>query len=267
MTRYSYIGSEMDEPDMFTIHQSEIAIYSRPSPYKDGNNEDCAAIIDVDENTILLIVADGLGGHSNGAAASSLMIETFGQKFYEHSHSQLSVRERILDSIESTNSVLMDKANGGYTTVAVAEIHEHNLRTYHVGDSEILLAGQRGKLKLRTISHSPVGYAVESEWLNEDEAMMDGNRHYISNTLGQNDMYIAMSSWLKMGKRDTLLIGTDGLFDNLLENEIINYVRKGALGTCAQNISDAIMTRMQTAQSGNPSKPDDATFILYRMAN
>jgi len=48
---------------------------------------------------------------------------------------------------------------GSATTVVVAEIQQRQLRTYYVGDSLVLLTGQRGRLKFQNTSHSPVGYA------------------------------------------------------------------------------------------------------------
>ena len=46
---------------------------------------------------------------------------------------------------------------GSATTLAVAEVVGQTVRTYHVGDSPIWVFGQRGRLKLQTVPHSPVG--------------------------------------------------------------------------------------------------------------
>ena len=44
-------------------------------------------------------------------------------------------------------------------------------KPYHVGDSQILLVGNRGRVKMLTTSHSPVGYAVEAGMLEEHDAI------------------------------------------------------------------------------------------------
>jgi len=127
--------------------------------------------------------------------------------------------------------------------LAAVEIQDNTVRPYHVGDSQILLIGQKGKIKLLTKSHSPVGYAVEAGVLDEEQAMHHEERHLISNAIGSREMYIEIGSALEMAPRDTLVVATDGLGRNLA-------------GRCR--------TRMVEPEEGQPSKPDDLSFILYR---
>ena len=80
----------------------------------------------------------------------------------------------------------------------------------------ILAIGQKGKIKLQTISHSPVGLAVESGHLDESEAMHHEQRHVVSNVVGDQTMRIEVGAKLMLAPRDTVLLSTDGLFDNLV---------------------------------------------------
>ena len=41
----------------------------------------------------------------------------------------------------------------------------------------ILTTGQRGRLRMQTVSHSPVGFAIEYGLLDESEAMHHEERH------------------------------------------------------------------------------------------
>ena len=71
--------------------------------------------------------------------------------------------------------------------------------------------------------------AVESGMLDEDEAVHHEERHLISNVVGADDMRIEIGLSINMAAKDTLLLASDGLFDNLYLNEIIetnriNYV-------------------------------------------
>ena len=78
------------------------------------------------------------------------------------------------------------------------EISNGSVRPYHVGDSVILLVGQRGKIKLQTVSHSPVGYAVEAGVLDEVEAMHHQDRHVVSNFIGSPEMRIEVGAPLRL---------------------------------------------------------------------
>jgi len=133
------------------------------------------------------------------------------------------------------------------------------MRPYHVGDSEIWVVGQRGKIKLQTISHSPVGYALEAVLLSEDEAMAHKDRHIVSNLLGSDDMRIEMGSPVQLAAHDTLLLGSDGLFDNVDGETIVELVRSGPLEVAAAELAGLAQAAMQRG------KPDDMTLILFRL--
>ena len=60
------------------------------------------------------------------------------------------------------------------------------------------------------------------------------------------------------------MMGSDGLFDNLATAEITERVRRGPLGECAAALVSAVRRRMEQPRAGEPSKPDDLSFLLYR---
>jgi serine/threonine protein phosphatase PrpC len=155
---------------------------------------------------------------------------------------------------------------GAATTLALVEIQDRTIRTYHVGDSEILVTGQRGKVKLQTIPHSPIGYAVEAGLMNEEDAIHHEERHVISNVIGSDQMRIEMGPPTEMAPRDTLLLASDGLFDNLLPGEIINTIRSGPLDDSLSVLVEAAQDRMVSSGGAAPSKPDDLTVIAFRRA-
>ncbi len=128
----------------------------------------------------------------------------------------------------------------------------------------ILVMGQRGKIKLQTVSHSPVGFAVEAGVIDEAEAMHHEDRHLVSNVLGASDMRIEVGSTLTLSPRDTLLLSSDGLFDNLHRDEIVERMRKGPLLEAARRLGQDSVRRMTRPVGENPSKPDDLTFVVLR---
>jgi serine/threonine protein phosphatase PrpC len=174
------------------------------------------------------------------------------------------MRESILDGIEHANQTILDMGTGAGTTTTVVEINNGNIRSYHVGDSMALVTGQKGKIKHQTIPHSPVGYAIESGLLQENDAMLHDERHIISNVVGSPEMRVEIGPLLALAKRDTLLLGSDGLFDNMTLDEIIDTVRCGALYRCAEKLVSICHNRMTQQDNDELCKPDDMTFILYR---
>ncbi|MEZ6064948.1 MAG: protein phosphatase 2C domain-containing protein [Planctomycetaceae bacterium] len=173
-------------------------------------------------------------------------------------------RVAILEGIESANRELLDRGIGAASTVAIVEMHGQTARTYHVGDSMILAVGQRGKVKLQSVSHSPIGFAVESGMLDAAAAMHHAERHVVSNVVGAAGMRIEMGTELELAPLDTVLIASDGLFDNLHVPEIIDLMRTGPADHAVRALALAASRRMRDPQPGDPSKPDDLTIVLYR---
>ena len=263
-TPFSCINADLDEPVLLECHQGTLCAYSRRSPDKTTANEDAVAVVSLGDDHLVCIVADGLGGQPSGEQASALTIGLLIDRLSATRHAPGNIIQVILGSIEAANRELLDAAVGAATTLAIAEIHGPAVRSYHVGDSMILVTGQRGKVKLETISHSPVGYAVEAGLVEEEESLHHDERHLVSNVIGSSEMHMSIGTPVVMGARDTLLVATDGLFDNLHKEEIVDIIRKGPLYGSSHELKDQCLGRME--DKVNPYKPDDLSFILFRPA-
>ncbi len=258
----TFTRQDMEAPLVHPVAAGTVAIFSARSPAKSTDNEDGAALISVADDRAVLAVADGVGGQRSGAEAADLalavLVKCVGAGDVEH------LRSAVLDGFEQANARIVEMGVGAATTLAAVEIDGASVRPYHVGDSMILVVGNRGKVKLHTVSHSPVGYAVEAGLLDEKEAIHHEDRHLVSNIVGTPEMRIEVGRTLKLRPRDTVILGTDGLFDNLHLEEITELVRMGPLSRVAEALARACRKRMCEPQPGHPSKQDDVTFLLYR---
>ncbi len=260
-----FIDQDMGEGVVMPFAQGSVAIYSSRCPDRESGNEDAAAVLPSGTDSGVLVVADGLGGQPGGKNASEITLRTL-QSSFRRTRSEDGVgRSDILDALEHANEAVMDLGIGAATTLVAVEIDGPTLRPYHIGDSGILVVGQQGKIKLQTISHSPIGYALESGLLNEREAMHHEERHLISNVVGAADMRIEVGSRRRLASRDTVLLATDGLLDNLTTAEIVETIRTKPLDRVCAILAETARKRMCEPKASQPSKPDDMTFVLYRM--
>lgn len=259
-----FCAVDMREVETASVGGGLAAVSSTRSPAKTTCNEDTAAIIPFNERCAVLAVADGLGGVRSGELAASIAVETLSETLAAAGGQTELLRTAILDGIEAANQAVQQRGIGTATTLAVVEIRDRVVRPYHVGDSMILVVGQRGKVKLQTVCHSPIGFAVEAGFLDEREAMHHEDRHLVSNFVGSPEMRIEIGAPLTLAAWDTLLLASDGLFDNLHIPEIVERVRKGALDAGVRKIVSDATSRMKRQSSGHPSKPDDLTVIAFR---
>jgi serine/threonine protein phosphatase PrpC len=259
-----FADCDMHDCEAVRLVGGSACVFSSRSPEKSTANEDAAALVSFDAQSGVLIVADGLGGEAGGAQAASLAVLALSTAIERTAAAGGSLREAILDGFELANRDVQALGIGAATTLLVAEIGERSVRTYHVGDSMALVTGQRGRIKLQTVCHSPVGYAVEAGLLDEDAAMQHDERHVVSNVIGRADMRIEIGSSLPLSPFDTVLLGSDGLFDNLPVSEIVQRIRKGRLDRAIDALATDARGRMLHPQAGLASKPDDLTIVAFR---
>ena len=259
-----FSGKDLEEGELHPLGPGLAAIFTRCAPGSTSSNQDSCAIIPYDERSGVLAVADGAGGLPSGAKASEIAINALRAMVRAAVTSGDPLRSAILDGIERANQEVQALGVGAGTTLAVAEIQGPRVRTYHVGDSQIMVIGQRGKIKLHTMSHSPVGYGVEAGLIKERDAILHEERHLVSNLVGLPTMHIEVGPVVELNAMDTVLIASDGLFDNLRTAEIVETCRKGQLLAICRSLADHCQERMTILRDGAPSKPDDLTFIAFR---
>lgn len=253
----------MDQQPHYVIAGMEVVLFSHRSPDKDTANEDALALIPVEDDSFVAIIADGVGGQRGGTQASQIVVDSLSHELKQCITENL--RNAILDGIEQANQQIKALGLGAASTLALLEVNNRVVRPYHIGDSEILITGQKGKIKLHTLSHSPSSYAVEAGVIGSHEAMLHEERHIVTNLLGYDDMRIELGPPVTLQRFDTALLASDGLYDNLSVDEIAAIIRKGPLPTAMQDLVGLSLERMHNdSDADTPNKPDDLSIILIR---
>jgi serine/threonine protein phosphatase PrpC len=258
-----YTAEDFETPRVLPFLDGEIAVFTAPRPGRARPNEDAALHLALAPNRGVLAVADGAGGEPAGRRAASVALQEILSRF--GGDDLASQREAVLSGFDRANRAVIDLGVGACTTLALVSLIDRSIRSFHAGDSLVLVVGQRGKRKLATIAHSPVGYAVQAGLIDEEEALVHEDLHVVSNMIGVAEMRVEMSARLRLAPRDTLLVASDGVGDNLSPDEIGELIRKGPLGKAALRLAAAVAERMRSTDPATPGKPDDVTFVLYRL--
>lgn len=257
-------GDEVPQLVLAKVAGGQVAAYTSRSPEKSTPNEDTVAVIPYGPGAAVLVIADGAGGLPGGRRASRTAVQTLEASLQDSMSKTMLLRTAILNGIEAANSAVLALGTGAATTFTVVTIEGLLVRTYHIGDSEALIVGQRGVIRAQTMAHSPTGFAVEAGFLDQKAALHHEERHLVSNFLGTTDMRIDMGAEINIRPRDTVLVASDGLTDNVHVHEITELIRKGPLRNAIDALIALVKRRMSASSAHQPSKPDDLSIILFR---
>ena len=239
------------------------AMFTARSPIKRTPNEDAALAMETGDGAVVLAVADGCGGIPAGDVAARLALEAI-QEQVAGAAGPDALAAAVLEGFGRANRAVMDMGVGAGTTLSVVTVDDGFARAYHAGDSQILITGQRGRLKLNPVAHAPTAYAVEAGLLTERQAIVHQERHVITNMIGAPDMHVEVSSPVALAPRDTVVVASDGVSDNLLVHEVVDLVRTGSHTESLGRLIALCESRMAAADGMRPGKPDDLTVVVYR---
>jgi protein phosphatase len=250
--------ANLEFPQPVTMSCGQAVVFTRPRAGRSHGNEDALGIFQLGPDRAWLAVADGVGGLPRGREAATWVIEMLGEPRSQDNDSVIEAR------IQRANQALLERLPGSATTISIVEISQNSLTSYHAGDSAALVVGQRTRIKLKTQCHSPVGISEANGILDEKQALFHPRRHLLNNMMGDPALWLEKTGPLELAPRDTVLVASDGLWDNIFVSEVVEAIRVGSLLQAAKWLADTVITRMSTPVAGLPSKPDDVSFILYR---
>ena len=270
-----FLELDHERPERLSPERGEAVVFSSKAFDKSTGNEDAAFFCELPGAVTVLAVADGVGGLPAGAEAAATAIGAVRravERAVVRAADRVADREEgdtlrsaIFDAFEDANAKLLEQGIGAGTTLVVVEVRDGAARAYHAGDSGALLVGQRGRVRFETIPHSPVGYGVAAGMLEPSETHHHNERHLLSNCVGSRDMRVEIGAPVAMAARDTLLLATDGVLENIERRNLIDQIRSGPLLQAATDLQARLRLTMAGVDPKLPAHPDDATALLYRI--
>ena len=183
------------------------------------------------KDAVLMVVADGMGGHFHGEVAAQITVQMITEMFQKHALPLLKDPHRFLAaSMNSGHEAIIDYTHkhklmeSPRTTCVAAIIQQGHAYWAHVGDSRLyMFRGMR--LITRTKDHSKVQQLHDDGKITAQEMYTHPERNKIYNCLGG-----FMPPDIELGKRipirdgDTLLLCSDGVWSVLSETEIASII-------------------------------------------
>lgn len=229
-------------------------------------NEDCVGTASL-ENKHIFVLADGLGGHSNGEIASRLVTE----KIIEFLTDENAEKETFLEDafLHAQKKLLEEQKKHGAsnemkTTAVVLFIDGGQVSFGHIGDSRLYLI-RKGKIVSRTLDHSvPQMLAISGE-IREKDIRHHEDRNRLLRAMGndwnpERPEYRIDEKNLSIDKNNCFLLCSDGFWEWITEKQMQRVLKK--------NLSAENQLRKMTdivLKNGKGKKMDNYSAILVKI--
>lgn len=200
-----------------------------------SHNEDSVIIVENEEGSSLMAIADGMGGHSAGEVASSIAISYLGKHFKEYfrNMTKIDAVNWIRDAVDEVNTLIFQhekthpESKGMGTTLVMAILTKDYLLFGNVGDSSGFVM-KDNKLHKVTYDHTLVNLLVSAGELTKEEASVHPKKNVLMKALGAA-LEVDVDIFDCDMDIEEILLCSDGL-TGMLEREQIEKVLLGEGG-------------------------------------
>jgi protein phosphatase len=213
---------------------------------------------------LLLVLADGMGGHQRGEVAASIALHTMSTLFRSQAVPWVKKPERFLeDAFQRAHEEIQRYARehglpDNPRTTIVACLVQHNCAVWaHCGDSRLYWL-RRGQILARTRDHSHIEHLIAKGLADPSERNTHPDRNKLYSCLGASTPpKVELSRQASLEPGDVLLLCSDGLWGILPDTEIVHQL---STHTIVQAVPD--MIGMATAIAG--SRGDNTTALAIQ---
>jgi len=204
----------------------------------------------------LFVLADGMGGHPEGAMAAQLALQTFSAYFQKAASPTVKEVPEFLSSalMAAHHQIIRYAAEKGMldtprTTLVAALMERGHVHWVHCGDSRLYIV-RKGQLLTRTRDHS---YMEQQAHLGR--ATEHINRNILFTCLGSPAKPVFdLSGPLLLEHGDRVLLCSDGLWGTVNDDEIASQLAQGPLDR-------AIPELVETALQRGGARCDNVTVL------
>lgn len=211
-------------------------------------NEDSRLLCE-NGNSILMIVADGVGGHSNGQYASKRVVAFFQEQFnFLKSDDPIPSADflrmttiTIAEEIFNKGKFSDEFKNCG-STVSGVLITGNEYYTLNVGDSRVYLFKKPNELKRLTVDHSLIYQLYLKGEISEEEMKTHPQKNIITSAIGQslNRITVTVEGPYFLMKNDVILVCSDGVHSVMNDIDIAEILNEN---TGVSNIAEILVKK------------------------
>lgn len=217
-------------------------------------------------DALLLVLADGMGGHLHGEIAAQIAVYTFMRAFSRLEQGRAREPEVFLRAtMRAGHDAIIEYARerqlGGNpgTTCVVALVQDDRVWFAHAGDSRCYL------LRGDAIASVSKDHSVVQQWadwgiISAEEMKTHPDRNKITNCLGgvEDMFYVEVSAGEALQDNDTVLLCSDGFWSPLEPDELARLSSTPSLAPQLDALIGAAVQR-------EAARADNTTAIVARL--
>ena len=208
-----------------------------------------------DQHGLLAILADGMGGHLDGARGAQIVVDE-ARKFVQtvsvsRGHNPLAALDRLCQQM---HEAINNQSETARSTVVMTWLEDDQAYWLNVGDSR-LYHFRTGERLMRTRDHSAVQLLMDLGEINEAEMATHPAQNRLYRCLGGEDRPKPDVGQIAIQTGDLLALCSDGVWEHLSEAEIWDTAHANPPPVAARLLT------AQAAQRGGATA-DNATLIL-----
>ena len=212
-------------------------------------------------DALLMVLADGMGGHLYGEIAAQISVQFIAQSFQQEARPKVSDPVLFLSRVLSNaHHAILDYAFDKHltdiprTTVVACLIQEGVAHWAHAGDSRLYMI-RKGRLVAQTRDHSRVQLMLDQGLLDAEAAAVHPGRNRIFSCLGGNHPpQIEFSRGVSLVNGDVVAICSDGVWGPLEPGSLVNTLSDG-------RVMESVPRLMNEAEELGGHQCDNMTLI------
>ncbi len=203
------------------------------------------------DNAVLMILADGLGGHRGGEIAAELLAQTVLRAFHAVKHPRIAQPSAFLAlGIVQAHNAIHEHAKSvpdlmPRTTCVLCLVQDGYAYWAHVGDSR-LYHFRGGTLLRRTHDHTATEELRQDGVLSDDEMRDHPQKSRLLKCVGgPTRPTISLSEETRLEYGDVLLLCSDGLWEALAPGELLAFTRRDPIEEGTEEMLAAAERKMR----------------------
>ena len=198
---------------------------------------------------VLMVVADGLGGHLHGEVAAQVAVEYLGNAFNGEARPKLAHPAQFLSrAVDSIHARILREAEVRRLsevprTVLVACLVQDGYAYWaHIGDSRLYLF-RKGRIHARTRDHTLVQQLVDQGRIREEAVSTHPDRNRLLQCLGGMQIPRHDAAVERLDKDDIVLLCSDGFWGPLTQRQMLNALLTRPLDAAIGELVELAETR------------------------